>query len=132
MTLSSSCITHDNSNLISPDTTFLIAGLRVTVTSTFPGRCNCWCQYSQWPEAGDNHLGTPNDFKEARIRWTAFRLLQTIWSECNIKGKEELLACVKLKREKLTLQMKIFHCFSWYSVISSSGFYKLQLNTILK
>ena len=30
-------ITHDNSNLISPDTTFLIAGLRVTVTSTFPG-----------------------------------------------------------------------------------------------
>ena len=26
-----------NSNLISPDTTFLIAGLRVTVTSNFPG-----------------------------------------------------------------------------------------------
>ena len=39
-------------------------------------------------------------------------LLKTVWSECNIKGKEGLLACVKLKREKLTVQMKTFHCFS--------------------
>ena len=32
-------------------------------------------------------------------------LLQTAWSENNIKGKEQLHAHVKLKREKLTLQM---------------------------
>ena len=50
-------------------------------------------------------------------------LLQTVWSENNIKGKERLHAHVIMKREKLTLQMKIFHCFSWNSVISSSGFY---------
>ena len=37
MTWSSSCITHDNSNSILPETTFLIAGLRVTVTPNFPG-----------------------------------------------------------------------------------------------
>ena len=39
-------------------------------------------------------------------------LLQTVWSENNIKGKERLHAHVIMKREKLTLQMKIFHCFS--------------------
>ena len=65
----SSCITQDNSNSILPETIFLIAGLRVTVTSTLPG----WYQYSQWPEAGGDHCGTPNDFKEARGRWTVFR-----------------------------------------------------------
>ena len=32
-------------------------------------------------------------------------LLQTVWSENNVKGKEQLHAHVKLKREKLTLQM---------------------------
>ena len=39
-------------------------------------------------------------------------LLQTVWSENNIKGKGQLHAHVIMKREKLTLQMKIFHCFS--------------------
>ena len=37
-------------------------------------------------------------------------LLQTVWSENNIIGKERLHAHVVMKREKLTLQMKIFHC----------------------
>ena len=32
-------------------------------------------------------------------------LLQSVWSENNVKGKEQLHAHVKLEREKLTLQM---------------------------
>ena len=51
-------------------------------------------------------------------------LLQTVWSEYNIKGKERLHAHIRMKRETPTLEMKIFHCFSWYSVISSSRFYE--------